>query len=170
MKIIVLLSTCFSMSISLFLANHVHALDFNDFSGAAGTLQKGAQVLEVDESATTTVPTKTSGLAGLLMQQLGVSQLHAEGGAGALFQLAKSRMSTGDFTTLSKSVPEMKVFLAAAPPASPLGGGGMAATFLEIGLKPDMVQKFIPIMLEYVEGSGGSTVAAALKSALMGGM
>ena len=46
----------------------------------------------------------------------------------------------------------------------------MAATFLEIGLKPEMVQKFIPTIVQYVESSGGSTVAAALKSALMGGM
>lgn len=87
-----------------------------------------------------------------------------------MFQLAKSRMSAGDFTALSDSVPEMPALLSAAPAPSPIGGGGMAATFLQLGLTPDMVQKFIPVVVQYVQGSGGSAVAGALQSALMGGM
>lgn len=172
MKTIRLLNVSFALSIALFLSSHVHAIDLGDLSGATDTLQQGTQMLEGGGTATTAVPAAASGsgLTGLLMQQLGVTQPQAEGGAGALFQLAKSRMSSGDFTALSNSVPEMQGLLAAAPAASPLGGGGMAATFLQIDLKPDMVQKFVPIMVQYVEGSGGGTVAAALKSALMGGM
>jgi hypothetical protein len=57
-----------------------------------------------------------------------------------------------------------------APPPSPLGGAGMTATFLEMGMKPEMVKNFIPTIVQYVESSGGSAVAAALKSALMSGM
>lgn len=172
MQAIKMSKICFSLSFALLLASHVYAVDLGDLSGAAGTLQKGTQLLEAGEAATTAAPAATSGtgLTGLLMQQLGITQPQAEGGAGALFQLAKSRMSADDFAAVSNSVPEMEGLLSAAPAPSPLGGGGMAATFLEVGLKPDMVQKFIPVMLQYVEGSGGSAVAAALKSALMGGM
>jgi hypothetical protein len=195
MKTIRWLNACFTLSIALFLTSHVHAVDLGDLSGAAGTVQKGAQVLQAGEAATTAVPATTSGtgLIGLLMQQLGVTQPQAEGGAGALFQHAKSRMSAGDFTTLSNSVPDMQGLLAAAPASSSVpaagagavGGGGMmgdlagmaagnlpgmAGSFQQLGLAPDMVQKFIPIVVQYVQGTGGSSVASALQSALMGGM
>jgi hypothetical protein len=205
MKTIRWLNACFTLSIALFLASHVYAVDLGDLSGAAGTVQEGAQVLQAGEAATTAVPATTSGtgLIGLLMQQLGVTQPQAEGGAGALFQHAKSRMSAGDFTTLSNSVPDMQGLLAAAPASSSaptpaagagaVGGGGMmgdlagmaagnlpgmpagnlpgmAGSFQQLGLAPDMVQKFIPIVVQYVQGTGGSSVASALQSALMGGM
>lgn len=209
MKAIRWLSACFTLSIALFLTSHVYAVDLDDLSGAAGTVQKGAQVLQAGEAVTTAVPATTSGtgLIGLLMQQLGVTQPQAEGGAGTLFQHAKSRMSAGDFTTLSNSVPDMQGLLAAAPAsvfapapapapaagAGAVGGGGMmedlagmaagnlpgmpagnlpgmAGSFQQLGLAPDMVQKFIPIVVQYVQGTGGSSVASALQSALMGGM
>jgi hypothetical protein len=172
MKTIRLLGACISLSMLLSLASPAYAVDLGDLSGAAGTLQKGKQVLEAGGATSTVVPGATSGtgLTGLLMQQLGVTQPQAEGGAGALFQLAKSRMSAGNFTALSNSVPEIPALLAAAPAASPIGEGGMAGTFLQLGLTPDMVQKFIPIVVQFVENSSGGTVAAAFKSALMGGM
>ena len=195
MKTIRWLNACFTLSIALFLISHVYAVDLGDLSGAAGTVQKGAQVSQAGEAATTAVPATTSGtgLIGLLMQQLGVTQPQAEGGAGALFQHAKSRMSVGDFTTLSNSVPDMQGLLAAAPAsasasapaAGAVGGGGMmgdlagmaagnlpgmAGSFQQLGLAPDMVQKFIPIVVQYVQGTGGGPVASALQSALMGGM
>lgn len=172
MKTIRLITTCFSLSIVLFLSGHANAIDLGDLPGASETLEKGTQVLPGGEAVTPPVPAATpaTGLTKQLMQQLSVNQRQAEAGAGTLFQLAKPRMSAKDFTALTDAVPEIPHLLAAAPPASPLGGGGLAATFLEIGLKPEMVQEFIPVMVQYVEGSGGSTIAAALKSALMGGM
>ncbi|MDV6344955.1 DUF2780 domain-containing protein [Nitrosomonas sp. Is37] len=173
MQIIRLIITCLSLSIALFLFGHANAIDLGDLPGASSEiLEKGTQVLPGGESATGVVPVATSatGLIGQLMQQLGVNQRQAEVGTGALFQLAKPRMSAENFTVLTNVVPEMPDLLAAAPPPSPLGGGGMAATFLESGLKPEMVQKFIHVMVQYVEGGGGGSVAAALKSALMGGM
>lgn len=172
MKTIRLLGACISLSMLLFLTAPVHAVDLGDLSGATGALQKGKQALEAGGGTTTAAPGATSGtgLTELLMQQLGVTQQQAEGGAGALFQLAKTRMSAGNFTALSNSVPEMQAMLAAAPAVAPIGGGGMAATFLQLDLAPEMVQKFIPIMVQYVQNSSGSTVAAAFQSALMGGM
>ncbi len=172
MKTIRLISACFSLSIALFLFGHANAIDLGELPSASETLEQGTQVLPGGEAAKTAVPAEipATGLTKQLMQQLGVNQRQAEAGAGALFQLAKPKMSAEDFTALTEAVPEIPHLLTVAPPPSPLGGGGMAATFLEIGLKPEMVQKFIPVMVQYVEGSGGSTVAAALKSALMGGM
>lgn len=172
MKTIKLLSGYFSLSIALFLASHTYAIDLVNLSGTTGTLQQGLQALQADEAATAAEPKPVpeTSLTELLMQQLGVTQQQAEGGAGALFQLAKTRMSAGNFTALSNSVPEMQAMLAAAPAVAPIGGGGMAATFLQLDLAPEMVQKFIPIMVQYVQNSSRSTVAAAFQSALMGGM
>lgn len=172
MKTIRWITACFFLAFVLFLATHVNAFDVTDLPGASEALQKGTQVLPAGEAATSAelAATAATGLTGELMEELGVTQRQAEAGAGALFQLAKPRLSKENFAALGQVVPEMEELLAAAPPPSPLGGGGMAATFLEIGLEPEMVQKFIPIMVQYVEDSGREAVAAALKSALMGGM
>lgn len=172
MKTVKLLMAGFSLSTAIGLAGHVHAFDLDTLSGTNGALQQDKQILQGGDAATTVAPAADSstGLTEVLMQQLGVTQQQAQGGAGALFQLAKSRMTGSDFTALSHSVPDMQSLLGAAPAAGTLGSGGMAGTFLQLGLTPDMVQKFIPTIVQYVEGTGGSALATALRSALMGGM
>ena len=188
MKRIKLLTVYSLLGVAIFVATNSYAADLSDLTGATGILQQGTQA---GQAATAAVPSSTTGLTGLLMQQLGVTQPQAEGGAGALFQLAKSKMSTGDFTALGNSVPDMQGLLAAAPVANAVGSGsmtgnltsmagnlgggdgnlvGLASSFQQLGLTPDMVQKFIPIVTQYVQGNGGGAVAGALQSALMGGM
>lgn len=172
MKTVKLLMAGFSLSAAMSLANHLHAFDLDALSDTGGALQQGKRILQGGDDATTVAPAATSstGLTEVLMQQLGVTQQQAQGGAGALLQLAESRMSAKDFTALSNSIPDMQSLLGAAPAAGVLGSGGMAGTFLQLGLTPDMVQKFIPTIVQYVEGTGGSALATALRSALMGGM
>jgi len=188
MKRIKLLTGYSLLGVAIFLATNSYAADLNDLTGTAGILQQGTQA---GQAAAAAVPSSSTGLTGLLMQQLGVTQPQAEGGAGALFQLAKSKMSTSDFTALGNSVPDMQGLLAAAPVANAVGSGsmtgnlasmagdlggadgnlvGLASSFQQLGLPPDMVQKFIPIVMQYVQGNGGGAVAGALQSALMGGM
>ncbi|MFH1156090.1 MAG: DUF2780 domain-containing protein [Pseudomonadota bacterium] len=126
------------------------------------------------------------GLVDLLVSKLGVTTPQAEGGAGSIFQLAKSNLSTDDFSSIAKSVPGMDSLLAAAPKetggttgalkgmSSMLGGsagklGGMAGltgSFEKLGLGSDMVGKFVPVVLDYVNGKGGASVMNLLKSAL----
>lgn len=188
MKRIKLLTGYSLLGVAIFLATNSYAADLNDLTGTAGILQQGTQA---GQAAAAAVPSSSTGLTGLLMQQLGVTQPQAEGGAGALFQLAKSKMSTSDFTALGNSVPDMQGLLAAAPVANAVGSGsmtgnlasmagnlsgadgnlvGLASSFQQLGLPPDMVQKFIPIVMQYVQGNGGGAVTGALQSALMGGM
>jgi hypothetical protein len=188
MKMFKLLNVCYSLSIVLLLVNNVYAIGLGDLTGAIKTLETG-------KAATAAVPTVTTGngLAGVLMQQLGVTQTQAEGGAGSIFQLAKSKMQGADFEKLSNSVPGMQGLLAAAPVANPVGGGGLGgmvgsleslagnsggavgnlvglvSSFQQLGLSPSMVQKFVPVVVQYVQGNGGGAVADALQSALMGG-
>lgn len=172
MKTIRLISAFFSLSMTLLVFGHANAVDLGQLPSASETLEQGRQVLPGSEAAKTVVPAEipATGLTKELMQQFGVNQRQAEAGAGSLFQLAKTKMSAEDFTALTDAVPEVPHLMTVAPPPSPLGGAGMTATFLEIGMKPEMVKNFIPTIVQYVESSGGSAVAAALKSALMSGM
>ena len=59
-------------------------------------------------------------LTDTLVKKLGVTSEQAQGGAGALFQLAKGKLDAGQFAELSKAVPEMDSLLSAAPKA--IGG------------------------------------------------
>ena len=127
-------------------------------------------------------------LVDLLMQQLGVTKPQAQGGAGALFNSAKQTLSPQEFDQVAQTVPEMDSLLEAAPKpsgtlndmmgqgASLFGGetnkqlGGvmdLASSFSELGLSPEMVNKFVPVVLDYVESQGGETVRNLLASALL---
>jgi len=127
----------------------------------------------------------TSGLVGHLTKQLGVSEEQATGGSGAIFGLAKSRLSPSDFSQVEGVVPEMGSLLGAAPKAeskggvsgtasSMLGSGGgslgglasLAGPFSQLGLSPDMIGKFVPSILEFVGGKGGSGVQSLLAGVL----
>src|SRR5215472_16778791 len=56
-------------------------------------------------------------LVGQLTKQLSVSSAQASGGAGALFNLAKSRLSSDEFSKVAGAVPGMDGLLQAAPKA-----------------------------------------------------
>jgi hypothetical protein len=97
-----------------------------------------------------TTPQLTKDLA----KDLGISEVQATGGAGAIFQGASETMSAADFETLKKSVPGLDKYLKAAQNA--LGGaklsdlGGLQGAFNKLGLKPEMVEQFKPHVLDYV--------------------
>ena len=124
------------------------------------------------------------GLADLLSSQLGVTKNQAEGGAGSIFQLAKQNLSVEDFASIAKAVPGIDQMMGAAPKmegsSSSLGKmssmmgsnklGGMAAltsSFEKLGLSTDMVNKFTPIILDYVKNKGGEHAMSLLKGALL---
>jgi hypothetical protein len=117
----------------------------------------------------------------MLMKELNVTQEQATGGAGALFGLAKSRLKPEEFSHVSDAVPGMDGFLKAAPKqeggsalgslGSVLSGGSgglasVAGAFSSLGLSPDMVSKFIPVITKFVQAKGGASVASLLMGAL----
>ena len=119
-------------------------------------------------------------LVGALSKELGGSPEQAAGAAGALFGLAKSRLSADEFSKVAAAVPDMDALLAAAPAPSAVGTSGAlgqagasvtglssaASAFTKLGLKPDMVSKAIPILTGFVSKSGGADVASVLAGAL----
>lgn len=127
-------------------------------------------------------------LIGILTGQLGINQQQALGGAGSIFQVAQQRMQPGDFSRLSSAVPGMDRYLAAAPqpvaangssnlwaaagnlmggPSSNLGSlVALAGTFQSLGMNADMIGRFVPVMLQYVQQQGGAATMSLLEDSL----
>jgi hypothetical protein len=130
-----------------------------------------------------------SDLVGLLTSQLGVTESQARGGSGAILGHAKQNMAPSDWGRVAEAVPGIGGLLSAAPAvgsASTSGGamGGLmgqagsmlggslgslsalAPAFESLGLSPDMIGQFVPVILDYVSSTGGQEVMGMLKSAL----
>jgi uncharacterized protein VcgC/VcgE DUF2780 len=117
-------------------------------------------------------------LVGDLTKQLKVTPAQATGGAGSLFSLAKSKLKPEDFAKVSAAVPGMDSFLNAAPkqdavssaasaiPGKSSGLASVASQFKSLGLSPDMVAKFVPVLNKFVGSKGGAAVEKLLSSAL----
>ncbi len=143
------------------------------------TAQTGRQTIEAGTAIAGSVPATTqTALTEALVGQLGVSQQQALGGAGTIFQVAKSNMTQEAFGSLSQSVPGMSDMLAAAPQiggVGMLGGAGgtigtmqtLYSSFRQLNLSPDMVNRFIPVVVDYLNTTSGQVTSNLLRSALM---
>jgi uncharacterized protein VcgC/VcgE DUF2780 len=120
-------------------------------------------------------------LVGQISKEIGATPEQAAGAAGALFNVAKSRLNAGEFAQIAKAVPGMDALLKAAPAIggvtgtsgalSQLGGAAgslstAASAFTKLGLKPDLVGKAVPILTSFVTKSGGADVGSLLAGAL----
>lgn len=124
-------------------------------------------------------------LVSVLTKNLDVSTQQAEGGAGAIFNAASQNMSNDDFAKVTHALPDIQSLMKAAPSmdkgAGTLGGlssmlgksggsasslAGLTSAFSQLGLSSDMIQRFMPIILEYAQNTGGDGVANLLKMAL----
>ena len=133
-------------------------------------------------SITGTVSADTSKLIGSLVDTLGVSEEQATGGAGAVFKEAKNNMTSDDYSQLLGALPGIDSLIKAAPESGGLAGkatsmlGGSSGSvkglsaltdsFAKLGLAPDMVNKFVPVILDFVQSEGGQQAMALLKNAL----
>ncbi|MCD6532922.1 MAG: DUF2780 domain-containing protein [Deltaproteobacteria bacterium] len=126
------------------------------------------------------------GLVSMLVSKLGVTEKQAEGGAGAIFKTAQSRMTESDYKQLSDSVPEADALQSSAPEPSASkglvsgaasmlggkagssleGGTGLLSSFKELGMDSEMLGQFTPVIYDYVKEKGGSMVMEMLQKAL----
>src|SRR5262245_9967203 len=126
----------------------------------------------------------SSELVGLLAKEMGSSTKQAQGAAGSLFRLAKTRMSPDDFGKVATAVPDMDGLLKAAPKLDAKTGGaaalgqavgeeglgglaGVVQSFKKLGLKPDMVKKAVPVLTNFVGKKGGTDLAKLLGDSLL---
>lgn len=131
------------------------------------------------------VNAEEAGLVSLISSKLGVTEKQAEGGAGAIFSIAKQSLSDDDFLGIAKVVPGIEKMMAAAPEEEESSGlmgtisslfgsqsdkvenlSKLKNSFEELGLSGEMVGKFIPIILGYVKEKGGEKLMSALQNAL----
>jgi hypothetical protein len=132
--------------------------------------------LEQEKPAQDASKTANPELVGELAKEIQVTPQQAEGAAGALFSLAKSRLSSDDWSKVASAVPGMDGLLKAAPAMTAgtagttmPGATGLASAtsaFTKLGLKPDMVSKAVPVLTQYVSKSGGADVGKLLAGAL----
>lgn len=128
-------------------------------------------------------------LINSLTSQLGVTPQQATGGAGAIFNLAKSQLSAQEFGKIASAVPGMNSFIKAAPAPQadaassatsalgPLTGGSagskattgllsLGGSFKSLGLSPQMATQFAPVIQQYLSHKGGSGVASIFAKAV----
>lgn len=124
-------------------------------------------------------------LVKVLTSQLGISDKQATGGAGLLLQMAKSKLGGADFSKVAGTIPDVDKLISAAPKAggiagalggltSSLGGGAgklgnlaaLASGFKKLDLDPKLVNKFVPIILQFVQSKGGSDIKGILAKVL----
>lgn len=136
-------------------------------------------------------------LVALLNQQIGeINPDQAAGGAGLIFKTLQDKLSSQDFATLSGALPGVGELIQQAPNTSEGGGGLMGALgglagalggqgaagqlgqlgqfaalaggFSKLGLSPDMLGKFMPIVLQFIQSEGGEQVLAIAQKVLKG--
>jgi hypothetical protein len=121
-------------------------------------------------------------LVQTLSSQLDVTPDQAAGGAGAIFNYAKGALPSNEYARVEGAVPESAELVKKAPAtdttsaaAGALGkaGGtatgveGLGSSFQKLGLSSDMVSKFVPVVVDYVDKKGGSEVGGILKKVLV---
>lgn len=125
-------------------------------------------------------------LVQMLTSQLGVSDNQAKGGAGLLFKLAQDKLDGGEFEQLAGAVPGIEALISEAPEsdggvASALGGlasslGGnagklgtlatLASGFQALDLDADMISKFAPIIIKFLQSQGGEGIQELIQKAM----
>lgn len=107
-------------------------------------------------------------LVGALTSGLGVNPEQAVGGTGAMMGLAQSKLSPDQFGSITSAVPGLGDITKAAGPL--LGGSSMSSladvqgAFSKLGMSPEMVGKFAPIIGDAISKGGGSQVAGLFTS------
>lgn len=154
---------------------------------STGMATSGAATEMIGNVASSSASAQTPSLVNILVQQLGVTPQQATGGAGSIFSLAKQSLSPTSFGQISNAVPGMDQLIAAAPvlagtsggnglmgsAASALGGSsmgnllGLVNAFQSLGMGSGMMNQFIPIILQYLQDTGGSTTMGLLQNVLM---
>lgn len=144
-----------------------------------------ATLLQISPCFFTTAEAAGTGLVDSLVSSLGITGEQAAGGAGALLDLARKKLSAEDFAKVKEAIPDTGTLIESAPKgaevskalegaSSMLGGAGgsleslagLAGSFSQLGLDADMVGKFVPLILDFAQGAGGDTVMTLLQGVL----
>jgi hypothetical protein len=108
---------------------------------------------------------KTPSVTDTLTSQLGVSPQQAAAGVGGMLSYAKTQLSPTDFSTVTQALPGADTYMKLASDA--LGSAvinntaGLGTAFSKLGMSPEMVAKFAPVVVDYA-GKYGTPAAKNL--------
>ncbi len=122
-------------------------------------------------------------LLNQLTQNLGVTEDQARGGTGLIMKMAQEKLGVGDFNQIADTIPGIQNIIKTAPElsgtekalgvaSSTVGGGGggnlanLTNGFSKLGLDTQMVTRFVPIVLSFVQSKGGDTTRNILERVL----
>lgn len=130
-------------------------------------------------------------LVQMLTSQLnGVDEKQAGGGAGLILKCVQDNVSGQDFSKLLEMVPGVGELVQQAPDEKSSGGGllgaigglasavggdkfgqlgqlaALAGGFSKLGLSPEMVAQFLPIVTAFVQKKGGNEMLEMVQSVL----
>lgn len=182
-----------SLAISVAIVNSADAANWKEVlsvvnSSVNGQANNANHPLQGQQTVNTAQAVQPGSLAESLMQRTGVTAAQAQGGAGALFQVAKSKMQPDAFAQLEQAVPDMNTMLGAVPAQAQSDGGlagrlsslagtsggtagnlvAVVSAFQQQGMSPAMVQQFVPVVIDYVKAHGNEALLNTLSAALVG--
>ncbi len=110
-------------------------------------------------------------LVKLLTNQLGATPNQARGSVGSSLSLAKERLPSTDFNTLTKAIPGSDMFITSAKDQGAVTGpirdhAGLESAYSRLGMGRDMVGKFNQVLSNFVGKAGGEPAKNLLAMAL----
>lgn len=129
-----------------------------------GDLDTGAAMDSLEKAA-------GGSLSGLLQGQLGITEDQANGSIGSLLSLAGEKLSAGDFDQLAGMIPGADGYLDAARSLGAVSGplktlGDLNGALSALGISPETIEKFVPMVTEYLGKIGGDEAKALLGQVL----
>ncbi|AJD46583.1 hypothetical protein S7S_00795 [Isoalcanivorax pacificus W11-5] len=164
-----------TLTVALFsVAAGASAFDFKSLSDSASkTINDAAKVADdATGSAQATldqansqfaVAGDTADLVNSLSSQLGVTQTQAAGGTAALMSLAQTQLSGSQFSSITDKVSGLTGLLGSGESSGGMLGTvlgnvqslqGVQTAFSALGLSPDMISQFAPMVLQFLGGQG----------------
>ena len=106
-------------------------------------------------------------LTAAVQDQLGVSKDQAEGGIGSMLSLASEKLSAGEFDQIAGMIPGADKYLQSAKDLGAVSGSikdmaGLTSALSSLGISPETVSKFAPMVTEYLGKLGGDDIKGLL--------
>ena len=110
-------------------------------------------------------------LSGLLQGQLGLTEDQADGSIGSLLSLAGEKLESGEFDKLAGMIPGADKYMDTAKSLGAVTGPLKSLDDLNkslgaLGISPETIEKFVPMVTEYVGKLGGDDAMGLLQKVL----
>lgn len=116
-----------------------------------------------------TMHSTASSLSSSIAKGVGITETQASAGVGSVLNYAQGQLPAADFSTVSKSIPGADSYMKAATDrlgTSKIPTGGLNSTLSKIGLNQEQINKFVPMVTDYVGKQGGDYAKNLLLGAL----